>query len=99
MTTLADDIAALIDACPVCTDPPFDRPGCPAVAVQGASGGMVTAHECGSCGSSWRTWRDLYGWPVLRLIDPVSPAEAEIHRGIVLEALAEQDRERRHAAA
>lgn len=87
------------DACPVCPDPPFDRPGCPATAIQGAEGGCITAHECAWCGSSWRTYRDVYGWPVLRAIDPVSPAQAVINRGVLLEALAEQDREARHAAA
>lgn len=88
-----------VDACPVCPDPPFDRPGCPVVAIQAAAGGFIAAHGCAHCGSTWRTYRDAHGWPVLRAIDPVTPAEAEIHRGILLEALAEQDREARHAAA
>jgi hypothetical protein len=86
------------DACPVCPDPPFDRPGCPALTVQPAAAGAVTSHDCGCCGSTWRTWRDVYGWPMVRMIDPVSPADAEIHRGVVLEALAEHDRERGYAA-
>jgi hypothetical protein len=89
------DIPALIDACQVC-DPPFDRPGCPALTVSPSEGrGTVTSHECGWCGSSWRLWSDMYGFPVLRILDPVSPADAEIHRGMIAEALAEQDRERK----
>jgi hypothetical protein len=87
------------DACPVCPDPPFDRPACPALSVQPSGGGQVTSHECGPCGSTWRTFRDMYGWVIVRAIDPVSAAEAEIHRGIVLEALAEHHREARHADA
>jgi hypothetical protein len=85
------------DACPVCP-PPFDCGGCPALTVSPAEGGTVTSHECGGCGSSWRTWRDVYGWPVIRIVDPVSAADAEIHRGVLAEALAEQGRERHHAA-
>jgi hypothetical protein len=84
------------DACQVCD--PFDHPGCPAVTVQPAASGTVTSHECGWCGSSWRTFRDVYGWPVVRILDPVSPAQAEINRGVLLEALAEHDRERSYAA-
>jgi len=86
------------DACPVCP-PPFDCDGCPALTVQPtACGGTLTTHECDWCGSSWRTWRDMYSWVVVRLLDPVSPAQAEINRGVLAEALAEQDRERRSAA-
>ena len=85
------------DACPVCP-PPFDRGGCPALTATPAEGGTVTSHECGWCGSSWRTWRDVYGWPVIRIVDPVSAADAEIHRGVIAEALAEQGRERNYAA-
>jgi hypothetical protein len=92
------DMPGLGDACPVCPEPPFDRPGCPALSVQPSEGGQVTAHECGSCGSTWRNWRDMYGWPVVRAIDPVSAAEAEIHRGVLLEAMAEHERERKPAA-
>ena len=87
----------LTDACPVCP-PPFDRGGCPALTATPAEGGTVTSHECGWCGSSWRTWRDVYGWPVIRIVDPVSAADAEIHRGVIAEALAEQGRERNYAA-
>lgn len=85
------------DACPVCL--PGDPPAARAQTVQPtACGGTLTAHECGYCGSSWRLWRDMYGWPVVRILDPVSPAQAEINRGVLREALAEQDRERRSAA-
>ena len=41
-------------------------------------------YECPS-GHRWQTSRDVYGWPIVR--------------SAVLEALAEQDREARHAAA
>jgi hypothetical protein len=88
----------MADACQVCPDPPFDRPGCPAVAIQSVSGGTITAHECGHCGSTWRTWRDLCGWPiVLRLIDPVSRRRGGDPPRIC-SRLAEQGRERKHAA-
>jgi len=90
----ADDMN---DACPVCP-PPFDCGPCPALTMTPAEGGTVTSHECGGCGSSWRSWRDVYGWIVVRILDPVSEADAEIHRGVIAEALAEQDGERRHAA-
>lgn len=65
------------DACQVCPDPPFDRPGCPAVAIQGTPGGTLTAHRCAFCGSSWLLWSDAWGLPVERRLDPVSPAQAE----------------------
>jgi len=88
----------LTDACPVCP-PPFDRPGCPALTVSPAEGsGTASTHECAWCGSSWRLWSDSYGFPIVRIIDPVSPADAEIHRGVIAEALAEQDRERKNRA-
>ena len=86
------------DACPVCPDPPFDRDACPALTAWPSGSGTVTSHECGCCGSSWRTWRDMYGWAVVRILDPVSPAQAEINRGVLLEALAEHDRERVYEA-
>lgn len=89
---------ALADACPVCP-PPFDHDGCPPTAIQGAGAGIITAHACPRCGSSWRLWCDTSGWPVVRVLDPVSPAQAVINRGVLELALAEQDRERRHAAA
>jgi hypothetical protein len=92
-------VTALIlpDACPVCP-PPFDADGCPALTVQPAEAGTVTSHECGLCGSSWRTFRDIYGWVIVRLLDPVSPAQAEINLDVLKLALAEQERERRSAA-
>jgi hypothetical protein len=71
--------ADLGDACPVCP-PPFDRPACPAVAIQGTPGGTLTAHGCAFCGSSWWTWRDVWGWPAERKLDPVSPEQAEANR-------------------
>lgn len=93
MSTPAD----LIDACPVC-DPGYP-PASPALAIQATPGGVLTSHECAWCMSSWRTWRDTEGWPVERKLDPIQPAQAEVNRGVLEEALAEQDREARHAAA
>jgi len=67
------------DACPVCP-PPFDRGPCPVLAIQAASGGTLTSHECAHCGSSWQLWRDAWGWPVERKLDPISPEQAEANR-------------------
>jgi hypothetical protein len=93
----ASDTANRADACPVCD--PGDPPAAPARTVQPtACGGTLTTHECGYCGTSWRLWRDMYGWPVVRILDPLSPAQAEINRGVLKEAIAEQVRERRSAA-
>ena len=88
----------LTDACPVCP-PPFDHDACPPTAIQAAAGGIITAHSCPRCGSSWRLWCDIWGWPVVRVLDPVSPAQAVINRGVLELALDEQRREARHAAA
>jgi hypothetical protein len=68
------------DACVICPDPPFDRPACPAVAIQWTPGGTLTAHRCAFCDSSWQTWRDVFGWPVERKLDPISPVQAEANR-------------------
>lgn len=75
-TILTEDMT---DACPVCP-PPFDRGPCPAIAIQGTPGGTLTAHKCAHCGSSWQLWRDVWGWPVERKLDPVSPEQAEANR-------------------
>lgn len=80
MSTTAILAADMGDACVICPDPPFDRPACPAVAIQGTAGGTLTAHRCAFCASSWRTWRDAWGWPVERKLDPVTPAQAEANR-------------------
>jgi hypothetical protein len=68
------------DACRICPDPPFDRPACPPVAIQATPGGTLTSHECPYCGSSWRLWRDVWGWPVEWMLDPVSPEQAVANR-------------------
>jgi hypothetical protein len=87
----------LIDACQVCP-PPFDHDGCPAIgAPEKVSGGILTDHQCGVCGTAWSTfWRD--GWPVDRLIAPVAAGDAELHHDVLGHALDEHDRERGHAA-
>jgi hypothetical protein len=87
----------LADACPVCP-PPFDHDACPAAGEpEEVSGGTVTSHQCGLCGSAWSAfWRD--GWVIDRLIAPVAPDDAGLHRGVLTEALDEHARERGYAA-
>ena len=86
-----------LDACPSC--PPGIPDAAPSLGnPEPAPGGILTDHQCGMCGTAWTVyWRD--GWPVDRLIAPVGDGDAEIHQGILAEALTEQDREARHAAA
>ena len=88
----------MTDACPVCP-PPFDTDGCPAIGEsEQVPGGTLTNHQCGICGTAWTAFlRD--GWVIDRLIAPVTPGDAEIHRGVLGHALAEHGREHRHAAA
>ena len=73
------------DACPACDpgDPPASLPvGTP----EQVPGGEVTAHQCAVCGTAWETfWRE--GWPIDRLIAPVSPERAERHRADLERAL------------
>ena len=75
----------LIDACPVCA--PGDPPASPVIgAPEQVPGGTVTAHQCAICETAWETfWRD--GWPVDRLMAPVSPEQAERNRGVLERAL------------
>lgn len=67
-----------LDACPAC--PPGIPDAAPALAPpEPANGGSVTAHQCEACGTAWETfWRD--GWPIDRLIAPVTPEQAGRHR-------------------
>jgi hypothetical protein len=86
----------LADACPACQ--PGVPDASPALTSEPVNGGALTTHQCEACGTAWETfWRD--GWPVDRLIAPVAPDDAEIHRGVLTEALDEQDREARYAVA
>jgi hypothetical protein len=84
------------DACPAC------HPGIPDAALPTSAdpvpGGIVAAYDCGSCGARWRTWHSCDGWPAARVLEPVTDEQAEINKGVLLEALAEQERERKHAA-
>lgn len=69
----------ITDACPVCP-PPFNRGPCYPVAIEPATGGTLTEHECDECGQVWRLFTDVWGWPVLRSLEPVEPAQAEANR-------------------
>jgi hypothetical protein len=84
------------DACPVC------HPGIPDVApplsAEPTNGGTLTSHQCGMCEARWLTWWTADGWPVARKLLPVTADQAGINRGVLELALAEQDRERGHAA-
>jgi hypothetical protein len=67
-----------LDACPVCQ--PGIPDASPALAPpEVVPGGTLTAHQCEACGTAWETfWRD--GWPIDRLIAPVTPEQAGRHR-------------------
>ena len=67
-----------LDACPEC--PPGIPPASPPVGdAEQVPGGIVTAHQCAVCAVAWETfWRD--GWPVERLLTPVSPDRASRDR-------------------
>jgi hypothetical protein len=71
----------LTDACPVC------QPGVPPASLPvgdplSVPGGVVTAHECVLCGAAWETfWRE--GWPVDRMLAPVSPDQAARNRAVL----------------
>jgi hypothetical protein len=69
-------IVTHLDACPVC--PPGIPDASPSIgAPETAPEGAVTAHQCGTCETAWNTlWRE--GWPVDRLIAPVSPEQAAL---------------------
>lgn len=76
------------DACPVC------HPGVPDAAqphaVEPADGGKtLTTHTCMSCGTSWRTLWGRDGWPVDRLVVPVTPEQASRNASVLMEALGE----------
>lgn len=74
-------MTGLADACPACD--PGIPPASPAVgtALQ-VPGGVITAHECSVCGAAWETfWRD--GWPIDRLLAPVSPDQASRNRAVL----------------
>jgi hypothetical protein len=66
------------DACPACL--PGDAPAALSVGTpEPVPAGIITAHQCAACGTAWETfWRE--GWPVERLIAPVSAEQAEQHR-------------------
>jgi hypothetical protein len=79
-----------VDACPVC------QPGIPDAALplssEDANGGRVTDHQCASCGTAWSTFWDRHGWPIERLIAPVSPEQAAEHREVLERALKRTNR-------
>jgi hypothetical protein len=81
------------DACPACV--PGDPPASPPIgAPEQVPGGTITAHQCVVCTTAWNTfWRD--GWPIDRLIAPVSPEQASRHRSELEDGLR---RDRRAAA-
>ena len=75
------------DACPVCD--PGDPPASPPVGYpRRVRGGLITAHQCAVCEAAWETfWRE--GWPIDRLIAPVSPEQAEQNRKALDKAMKE----------
>ena len=76
---------AAADACPACA--PGDPPASPPVGFpRRVRGGLITAHECEACGTAWETfWRE--GWPVDRLIAPVTAEQAARNRADLEESL------------
>ena len=67
-----------LDACPRC--PPGIPEASPSLGpALDVDGGKVTDHQCSACETAWSTfWRD--GWPVERLIAPVSAVRASRNR-------------------
>ena len=89
----AGEMAACSDACPVCD--PGVPDASPAQASVPVPGGTATFHECTGCGTRWVTfWRD--GWRVERLLVPVTREQAAVNRGVLEEALDEQQREQEY---
>lgn len=72
MNALGGAVPGLADACPVCL--PGDVP---AAFPQPAGDPAVRVYACGYCGARWRTRRDGDGWPVERVLEPVTPEEAD----------------------
>lgn len=74
-----------LDGCPVCF--PGDAPACPPVgSPEQVNGGIITAHQCACCGAAWESfWSE--GWPVERLLAPVSPDDAARNRQALERAL------------
>ena len=80
-----------VDACPVC-QPGIPDASLPLGPAESVNGGQVTDHQCGSCGTAWSTFWDRYGWPIDRLIAPVSPEQAAEHRAVLKRALKRTNR-------
>ena len=75
----------LADACPAC--PPGIPGASPPIGIpETVPGGVITAHQCGTCEAAWNTfWRG--GWPVDRIMAPVAAARAERNRADLESAL------------
>ena len=87
----ATDILTPADACPVC-DPGIPEASLPIGPAELVNGGQVTNHQCASCGTAWSTFWDRYGWPVDRLIAPVSTESATEHREVLERVLKRTNR-------
>ena len=84
--SIPNDIPVLADACPACP-PGIPDAALPVGPVAEVDGGRVADYECSSCGCAWSTWWDRYGFPVDRLLAPVSPDRASRNRDVLAEAL------------
>ena len=74
-----------LDACQSCPPgiPDASPPLGPALDV---NGGKVTDHQCSTCDTAWSTfWKD--GWPIDRLIAPVSAGQASRNRDVLASAV------------
>jgi hypothetical protein len=73
------------DACPVCL--PGDHPATQPYRAVPANRGVLASYECAACGTVWETWFDGDGWPIDRLIAPVTPEQAARNRRALADAL------------
>lgn len=73
------------DACPVCY--PGDHLAVQPCWAVPANCGVLARYDCPVCRTVWETWWDGDGWPVDRLIAPVTPEQAARNRQVLAGAL------------
>jgi hypothetical protein len=81
-----DATGILADACPVCP-PGIPDASLPIGPVLEVNGGRVADYQCSSCETAWSAFFDRWGFPIDRLIAPVTSEQAGRHRNVLAEAL------------
>jgi len=76
---IPNDLPVLADACPVCP-PGIPDASLPIGPVLEVNGGRVADYQCSACETAWSAFFDRWGFPIDRLIAPVSSELAARHR-------------------